>query len=455
MRRGPLFAAVLFGMLGAGVLAVSRLGITVPYIQTYITEYADFAAMGLGILTVLSVGLSILLAKNEDEEIEEPFYSSAPLEGGETAFDAGGYGYQGQGGFPAQEELDAEEEVVLDKKSAKAAKKAAKERAKFEAKAQKEAAKAAKKARRKGKGTEEVEEELLQSEDWMESMRAREAQAAPVQQAAPQAMQNPAWAQRPTFEPAMTVPAPEPVRPQMPQPVQPVQQMPEPEVIQPTQYVDPNYRFSVDEITARPTDAPMFEDVQVPAPAWATAAYDDPNFSVPFTEESAPEVAVEPVAQPFVEQVPAAPSMELPQDFAEAAEALWAAAHAVVESAKAEAELLRVELDEERRQHGEEVARLSAALTEAISKPVANTAELDDLRSEVNRLANELASAESNLQQVVSAQSIMSNAAVSAERQRLNARLTQLRIALLERTPVDAELIAMVDQALGMTHGAQ
>lgn len=478
--KGPLYAALSVGAVGVLLLLLPRFGVALPF-------EGDLVGSALGLLTLVLLVVSVVMGSRGVDDDDEALTEADLVPS--VAF--------GPQGTLAQQ---AESMTPAERKAAKAAEKAAKkeaaERAKFEKKAMKEAEKAAKKA---GKSNIVADD----AAEWLGEIKQDFSPAAdetsvfgtvsqPVFQ--PQPVAAPQAPTAPVFQPAPTAPQMTPIA------------VAASEMLVPS--TSDNFGVPTTEVdmtdAAAATDAPMFTD-QTDAPQWAVGAYEDPTFQVPFSDgastvvedapiaEAASETAEVPVVvvAPPVEQEPevveVAPIAEVEvhevdvedviiepeaiedpaEDISESVvvgqfpdidtsldeevddesiteveerlERLASEVLSLIDNARGEVRTIRREGEATRRRHNEQVTALASALS--------------DSRDEMTRLADELAEAGDHQKAALDAQSMLAQAQIEnqkadLERQQAVARLRQVRVAILRKEPVDADLLAIVEKSL-------
>jgi hypothetical protein len=112
---------------------------------------------------------------------------------------------------------------------------------------------------------------------------------------------------------------------------------------------------------------------------------------------------------------------------------------AMIVVATSEVRNMRSASQQERTRHESEMARLFSALEEA--------------RSEVNRLADDLAATAVEQREAMDSKSILMQAELAAsrtalERAQAKSRLRQVRIAILSKEPVDRDMLSLVEKTL-------
>ena len=248
--KGPLYAALTIGVIGFLLLLLSRVGISLPF-------PGDLVGAGLGILTLVLLVVSVMMGSriyDEDAITEDDFIPSVA------------FGPQGDSVFEEPTRLSWKEKMAL-KSQEKAARKAEAERRKFEEDAQRDASKAARRANRSGAGSDDAAE-------WLSEIR--QDPTAVGDETSPFGTVS-----QPVFQ------APPPAYPAYQQPAPPVRMTPIATAA--AEMASNNYVTlgqNVDMTGASSaTDAPMFEAEAHPEPDWAEAAYEDPAFHIPFTDE--------------------------------------------------------------------------------------------------------------------------------------------------------------------------
>jgi hypothetical protein len=506
--RGPLYGALVIGVVGVAILLIPRLGFSLPF-------EGDLVGAGLGLLAVLFLVVSLVMGSRSGDDEDYDAITEEDLIPSVAFGPSGSYADQ-------QTPLTSAEKKAL-KQAEKAAKKEETARVKFEKQARREADKAARKAR---KGRTAVDD----PSDWIAEIRQSVSpmdDPTPLDQTTAFGTPN----QQPVFQP-------QPVAPQQPvfqpQPVAPSQPVAPPQPVAPSQPVAAaaamfaaqpagvdNFGTVANEVNmedaASATDAPMYEGVEE-APSWVADAYNDPNFAVPFADadEVAPEDptveetagaetgetqaihdAIEEgalVEEPVEEMAVAAEfdspaeGLDIPQDEAEkTVEVNDAVGEVNIEvggSPKSEILALSDDVDtslepepedeeitevEERldrlaqdvlaiidtaRGEVRSIRRESEAARRRHNDKVSTLANaLDDSRDEMTRLADELAEASQHRRAALDAQATLAQAQVEAqkaelERQEAVARLRQVRVAVLRREPVDVDLLAVVEKSL-------
>lgn len=248
--KGPLYAALTIGVIGFLLLLLSRVGVSLPF-------PGDLVGAGLGIFTLVLLVVSVMMgSKIYDEDVitEDDFVPSVA------------FGPQGERIFEEPARLSWKEKMAL-KSQEKAARKAEAERRKFEEDAQRDASKAARRANRSGAGSDDAAE-------WLSEIR--QDPTAVGDETSPFGTVS-----QPIFQ------APPPAYPAYQQPAAPVRMTPIATAA--AEMAANNYGAvgqNVDMTGASSaTDAPMFEAEAHPEPDWAEAAYEDPAFHIPFTDE--------------------------------------------------------------------------------------------------------------------------------------------------------------------------
>lgn len=288
---GPLYAALTVGVAGVLMLLLPRMGVALPV-------QGDLIGAGLGIITVVLIAISAFLgSRAEDDDTVDPI----------TAADLVPSVSFGPQSAAPDAPLTKEQKKEM-KAAEKRAKAEAAERAKFEKRAQKEAEKAAK-AAAKGKAPVDTS-----GSDWIgdikqlpegEAFGQPQTVAAPAFFVPPQQTASPQTA--PAFQPVAPPPtpafAPAPAAPSSQPPMQPVvvaepvaaagammmgasrpQHAAPPAAAQQQPAQAPAQPSMDSSDIGVATAPPMYEEGAV-EPDWASAAYDDPSFSIPFADD--------------------------------------------------------------------------------------------------------------------------------------------------------------------------
>lgn len=275
LARGPVLASVFTALLGAVILFATRLVDGIPY-----AEHGDLAASVLGGLTVVMLLFAAIGARGHTEEAKAEALSADDLVP-TVAFGPNAGEMAAPLDIPMAEPAQP---VKLDKAAARALKKKQAEEAKFAKQAEKEAAKAAKdaakaakiaaKRNKKKNGKDEAPAET----DWVADIRENgpDALTPPKEPVVYDITDDaPAAPATPLVAPS-AIPAAVPVA------------APAGDVADFERAADFLEAAPVVEETGLATPAPMYETDS--SPSWATAAYTDPEFEVPFAETALADV---------------------------------------------------------------------------------------------------------------------------------------------------------------------